>query len=100
MKARNLIPGWPCGRSTIPSPPMQRADEWLMSAGLPHMPIDELKAEQQYHNTQQEMVDDWFERYRNPLRHVSVIRDDAGLIAYMVNHGIANNFKLVGMDRP
>lgn len=67
LKARDIIPGWPRGRST--------ADMWpdwkSVDMGEVFWPnraekIAELKLDREYHEAQQQMVNEFIERWRRP----------------------------------
>jgi hypothetical protein len=65
LKARDIIAGWPRGRSTSAFT-ITRADlEWLQFVNRARR-FDEMIASVEYHEAQQRMIDDYFERWRQP----------------------------------
>jgi len=68
LKARDIIPGWPKGRST--STFILNRDDlvwclWLNRANY-HKSFFEMKASVEYHEAQQRMMNGYFERWRTP----------------------------------
>lgn len=69
LKARDLVKGWPRGRST------SRFDSWKWKLDPFFLRINEPReefireglADERYHQAQREMVDGFFERYRHPV---------------------------------
>ncbi len=63
MKARDIIPGWPRGRSTLPAAPFYNPS---LAYDLWHMPIDELtkieqdlRGDRDYHLAQAQMMHEY-----------------------------------------
>ena len=64
-KARDIIPGWPRGRSTDYKHRIYLYhDEWPLLNRLSQEMHDQLDIERVYHQMQQAMVNEWFARYR------------------------------------
>lgn len=67
MKARNIIPGWPRGRST------ESASKWTMPRWFRYWDDPDADATEAYHAGQQAMVNAYFEQWRlqypNPPRN-------------------------------
>lgn len=65
MKARDIIQGWPRGRSTSRPWPFEAASFWFMTILRIRSPFDlalmkeEAEADREYHYAQQLMVDRW-----------------------------------------
>lgn len=69
-KARDIIPGWPRGRSTIATFDNDRFRWWGFYSIYPHRNSEEFAEQMQmeilYHQMQQAMVNEWFASYRLP----------------------------------
>lgn len=66
IKARDIIPGWPRGRSTESWKIHQYKflDVWWLNIIISKEMKESLKLDVLYHQMQQAMINEWFARYR------------------------------------
>lgn len=85
MKARDIIPGWPRGKSTSPGPDLYVSPFWtriwVHCCPSPYdlaMLEDQLDSDRRYHEAQQRMVDQW---------HRGIVIDASGSLWPRVDGG-------------
>jgi hypothetical protein len=73
IKARDIIAGWPRSRSTsTPWPDQPMPGQWNASTGDRLLDDDRTRA---YHARQQDMLDEYIERYRRLTQHGECLLD-------------------------
>lgn len=89
MKARDIIPGWPRGRTTVGGRDLAYYEFFSWPWPSRFLTLEELDQERKYHEGQQSMVNSYFEEWRlqfpNPPRNEFFERISQMAEAYLVD---------------